>query len=79
MAFKSETPMPRESKCCRSVGSVEAGPGSMIARCPSDSSNAAAIDRARPIQFVSSRVVVSIEAVVYRESQLQFTFCRSLS
>src|SRR5260370_19423127 len=53
-----------ETRCARSsfrsVSSVEPGPGSTIARCPSDSTKAVAIERARPVQLSSMVVIACI-------------------
>ena len=52
-------------------GSVDAGPGSIIAVSPPDSISIAAIDCGLPVQFRSMVVRVFISAVVYQLSYTQ--------
>ena len=71
MVSRSETDSPRDSISVRKVSRVDAGPGSRIAWCPSDSSRTAPIECGRPIQLRSSTVVESIFRNVTRASQLE--------
>src|SRR6266576_822575 len=77
IASRSLTETPCAPSSFRSVSNVDPGPGSTIARWPSDSTRAVAIDRARPVQLSSSVVIVFIDSaeVVYRRT-LQL-HCRS--
>src|SRR6267143_1749578 len=67
-ASRSLTERPRACHCLRSASSVEPGPESTIAWWPSDSSSAAAMERGRPIQRLSSVRMAVIRAAVYRNT-----------
>src|SRR5215470_9176512 len=60
IASRSFTETPRAPSSFRSVSSVDPGPGSTIARWPSDSSKAVPIERGLPSQWSSRAVILCI-------------------
>src|ERR1700680_1417302 len=59
-ASSCATDSPREVRLSRRIAYVASGPGSTMARCPPDSSNAAAMECGRPTQFRSRTLMLFI-------------------
>src|SRR5579859_975774 len=74
---RSLTEAPCARSCFFSVSSVELGPGSTMARWPSDSSNAVPMDFGRPIQLSSRMVILCMEfaGTVYRRTLQSHCWC----